>query len=313
MKIIHKIPVTIIILLLSFSCKEYDSHLLPENIFRVKTIIEVNEYGDDEKIHNFTYENDKLILWTTFYKNETEDLLRIKKVSVSYKDNTIFVMQSLLVNNKWEEQQECKFIIQNNLIREKLVSRHRFPACSDCWKYSYTYIGSKLNECKKFSKSSSGDWELIEKQAYAYQNNNLVKYEDFIVNQDGELVLDYVRNYFLENEEPTGWEGGTFASSREWYPTQKMEYIYEQDLMFSLLYSVWDASNNSWKLFGTTSYSYDANNNLIDELTSTGKSIHYVYEAGKGNAALIYCDPLESSSPEPKMKSILAKTQISLE
>jgi len=306
MKFIQHFLIAVILISILFSCKDYDSDNLPDNNFRIKKILELNEYGEESIVHSFTYENDKIILWRSHSRNEKDELREIIKVEVSYDGNSMSALQFQKVNNEWEKHQGCIFTIQNDRICEKLVSRYSSPECRNCWKYQYKYIGARLEESKKYFCNGSDDWKLLNKQFYTYEDNSLSQYENFMVTEDGKPELDYLRLYSIENNKVSGWEGGVVVKDSDWQPAEKKEFVYEQGLMSSETYSVWDEQNKRWQFFGSVGYYYDINTNLVEEITSNGNSIRYEYENGRGNASLLYCDPIENSEPVPTLKSKMA-------
>lgn len=306
MKFIRKLIVVLILFTLSFSCKDFSPDILTGNEFRIKRITELNEYGEEIVVQTFTYEKNKLIFWRTYYYDDVNELQASRKVEVKYNGNTINALQFKKVNAEWKAHQSCSITVQNNLVKKKLISRKSFPECENCWKYNYEYIGSNLQECSKFIKDELGNWNQLHRQLYTYRNSKPFRYESFVEAENGTLRLDYIRNYTIINDEITGWEGGICVNGDEWQPTQKMEYFYEGDVMSTMNYFISTGLDTSWNFFGKVDYLYDIDYNLIEEIFSNGSSIEYEYEAGKGNASLIYCEPNETSGPEPNLKKATA-------
>ncbi len=271
-------------LIVCFSCKEFETDFTRESNYRLKKITETNVSDNAVKIHYFTYEKDKLSEWKTCFIDENEQLQESKKLNFSYTNTIIEVIHYKKTNDEWEKHQLYKFTVQNHLIIEKLVSRYSFPECEQCWKYRYIYTGDKLTETIKYINSDASIWEVIEKNCYTYDGNDLAMYQYFNTSNDGQLLLDYSKIYTTENGICVSWEGGINHAGTDWVATQKIEFEYTQGLLSSEMYFIRNDVRNEWQNFGSVQYFYDENSYLIESLTSRGNGITYEYEKGKGNS-----------------------------
>lgn len=288
----------LLLFILCFSCKEYETDFIPDNEYRIVKITENNVENYEVNIHYFAYDNrGKLYEWKKYFINENNELQELRKLNFSYTGNVIETTIFNKKNNEWEKHQLFKFTVEGDHIVEKLITHYSPRECEQCWKYKYRYLNSNLIETTKFGKNNSGIWEILEKNTYSYKNNYLIKYQYFYATNDGNLILDYSRDYTIESGICTCWKGGTIIDNTDWAPTQKIEFEYAQGKLSSETYSIRSNTNSEWQIFGSINYFYDWNNYLIERLTSRGNSIRYEYEKGKGNLELFLDWPYETVKP----------------
>lgn len=286
------------------SCKEYNlDDQIPDNSFRIKTIIEYVNLGEEIRRDIFNYENNKLVLQQSYILNENDETCLIQRVEVEYNQPFMIATLFKIKNNSWQAQQTCINTVSNNQILEKTISRLANPVCENCWKYNYKYNNSKLIEWNKFLKTETDEWNKIRKGTYTYKNDRLIEYVDSVNYDNTGMKPDYKKLYIYENDILLAWVGGICIENSDWKPTQKAEYLYGQNNVTNKIYSVWDEENEEWKYFGDLKFGYDNFNNLIEETTSLGNLIVYEYEKGLGNTGLIYCYPENKEQAEPTIKS----------
>jgi len=192
-------------------------------------------------------------------------------------------------NDKWIKTRDCTSTVQDNRVKEKMVSRYAFPQRLDSWRYEYKYSFDKLLGWKKLIKNENNIWEENRKVEYIYKNEILSETRDYQNYDHTQTKLDYLRLYFAEKGRILSWEAGVCADNHECQATQKTEYDYEYENLSHKTFSICDVSLKSWKNFGEVNYQYDRNNYLIEEIASDGTKTNYEYEKGTGNASLIYC------------------------
>ena len=303
MPLFRKIYLFLLLILLCITCKEFNVETNDfESSFRIKTIIQYDEFGEETGRDVFNYKADKLILWLWYYYEESVCTTG-RKVEVVYEGDNFKATMSMKKKEIWERQRECQFTVSGGRVHERLVSRLSSPQCEECWNYVYDYTDSGILKWKEFVKNNDYTWLEYRKVEYEYDNKNLVRYKDYVnYNQTG-FKLDYIKEYFIENDKVAGWQGGTYIEDLDWSPTQKVDYAYEQNNIVLKSYSVWNQELKKWNAFGSVSYKYDVHDNLIEEISSSGIRTVYEYERGKGNASLIYCDPETEPDFEPHLKS----------
>lgn len=285
------------------SCKEFETNDLDDSLFRIKTILEFDNYGEEQSREQFFYDNDQL-MFVKIYSNNGSELTEAQKVSYAYQGEQVTAILSTKKNDDWNIKQTCIFNVTDNHVTEKLISRNASPECIACWKYNYVYSGKNLIEWIKYQKdNSTSNWNEYRRVEYIYENGSIVYYKDYENYDNSGLKLDYKREYSVENNKVVGWQGGICVDGCDWVATQKVEYKYEQNYVSTKIYSRREKIEDAWSLFVTINYYYDANNNLIEKTTSSGSQTYYEYEEGLGNAALLYCTPETIAETEPLLKT----------
>jgi len=310
-----KILVTknLIRLLLSFvlvigtvSCKEFiDETDFIKNSHRVKQIIEYDNSGKEIGRDIFSYESERMVLWQYLYNNEGGEMIEYWRITVSYSGDNVNAIKYYSEIDGWEKYTKSSFKIINNLIHEELKSNYGGLECIECWKYNYTYSGSFLMKWTKSIKSGEDKWERCRKGEYIYENDLLTEYKVSVISESCEWMPDYKNIYFYEKDKISGWQGSNYNADGGVVLSQKIEFSYENNKMSTRTYSVWDASTDSWRFFGSLNYYYDENNYLLEDISSFGDRTLYEYEEGHGNASLFYYKAESFAKTEPMLKNAI--------
>ena len=282
-----------LVILGCYSCKEYELELTDENCYRLSKVIENNIIDDFEKIHVLSYKDERLIQLQSSLMNKNGELQDFQKIHFEYGINNVDVFLYKKRNVNWELYQSYELKIQNGKCIEKLVSRFVFPVCQQCWKYIYQYKGRQLSNILKYMKGSTGQWELLRKDAFEYEEELPGKYQLYMASNTGNLMLDYQGIYSNSNGYCDSYVSGIIVNGI-WQTNQKNVFIYYQTLLSTKsCYRRTDPSEE-WIFYSSINFYYDVNGNLTERVTSSGYSFKYEYEPGKGNSDLFIDDPTQS-------------------
>ena len=289
-----------LISLLLVNCKEFDDfNGIEKNDYRVKSILSYNDQGEEIGRDIFNYENDRIVLWQWFSKNENGESEENWKIVINYIGNNIEAVKYYKVHDVWKRHNKSTFKIRDNHIYEELKSRYDITPCDDCWKYSYTYSDTLLIGWKSFIKTGDDSWENLRKGENIYKNGNLTEYKTFEMEENNVWEPIYKRTYSCKNGRVNGWQGSIYNADNKWIPEKKIEFLYANNKISSINCSMWDASEGSWFYFGSLTFQYDDNNCLIEETSSKGCRTVYEYEKGHGNAALFYYEVVDFVDAKP--------------
>lgn len=285
-----------------YSCKDYDLESFPKNDYRIKTIVDF-ESDEARERTEFYYNNDRLIAWKKYLINDAGTWQEIEIAIFEYCGETVSMKLRKKHNNEYSDFMNYSFRIKDRLIIAKNVSRLASPICSDCWNYLYTYSNNKLTVCDKQIRTSTNNWETCRKQVYNYMNNRVVECFDYNNYDHTDLKLDYIKKYNYSDNRLAGWICGTVVENQPWFPTQKIELLYDADKIVSREFYAWNAYDSIWYFKGLTTYQY-MNDLLVEESSQGGQKTIYTYEPGSGNAALFYYEPDCLLQTKPLLKSV---------
>ena len=290
---------------LLYSCKksELDLQVVPYEK-RIKTITEYNWDNEAQSKIKFNYANKQVLSWQYYTKNEPEVWLEIKRIDIEYNNNTITTTLQRKQANSWITKQVCTFLVINNQVHEKTLSRTVFPVCENCWKYYYKYAGTQMLEWEKHIKTENNNWEVSQKMEYTYSNQKLISRNDYTNSDHSGLKLDYIRNYFYTNNQLSGWLSGIYIDDKHWKATHKVEYTYINDKIISCNFSAWNSNLEEWHLLSFVNYNYN-DGYLMEENTSEGNKTLYEYEPGSGNTSILFYDPDCFIQSQPMLKSAI--------
>lgn len=289
---------------LLFSCKESESDIFfAPNEKRINTITGYNNYNEATSKIEFNYVNNKVLGWLYFTKNDNKEWREIKKIDIEYHGIKATTFLQHKQDDSWITKQICTFLIINNQVHEKIISRMIFPECLKCWKYYYKYAGTQIIEWEKHIKTENNSWVVCEKMEYIFTEHKLISRNCYVNFNNTGLTLDYVRNYFYNNNQVGGWLSGIYIEDKEWMPTEKVELSYDQGKVVAHDFSVWNANEKTWQHYGSVSYTHNNQGYLVEENNSEGNKTVYEYEPGTGNASVLFYAPDCFFEPQPMLKS----------
>ena len=196
----------------------------------------VSFYDGEKQVTSFTYdENANLsMILVSFYENDI--MASAEKYVYAYDENNYCILDAEYEwnNEGWEEVEKYEYVFDAN---GNCLSEIYYLMESPQWKYLKTFDSD--NNC------------LTEEYWYCYSSM------DWMPQNRSEYTYDALGNLILCICKEGDYDG-------MWIDYTKNEYEYDSDnRMISDVRYGWNGYMQDWELQSRTTYSYDANNNLI--------------------------------------------------
>ena len=186
--------------------------------------------------------------------------------------NQLFVTASEYDGTKWTYKEKYEFKYNDAL--QQTENTHYQWGTTD-WvlftRYLYTYTANNQKATETFQQYVSGEWKDQSRHTYTYYTNGMVKSEVVENYKDGALV-NYSKTYYEYNSalqqtlaEVSLWD----ATETDWVPYNKYMRSYTDGLLTLVHRQNYNKSKSAWIDDFKTSYSYTADGQVQEELTTS--------------------------------------------
>lgn len=277
----YRFYISLSILFLLLSCK---SEIEVDTPSRIKYKTYSNESGVQELKYEYKYADDKLVseilskkdvqsnTWYESYDNE-----------ITYENNIITSIGYYynLDTKIWEEVTKTIYTLENGVVAQICTFDTRDNNVSSTSNtISFKYTNSKVSEIivswgfkwvVNYSNGLITDFTVFKKGSSSYKYPSSKCKYSYI---DGNLK--YIDFYYSESK------FGDFSS----IPSTRYEYVYSNNKVFNTSLSTYSTADSNWNNESYTSYKYNSDGDIIQQLEKDGTKITFEYESGNGNSSL---------------------------
>ena len=186
--------------------------------------------------------------------------------------NQLFVTASEYDGTKWTYIEKYEFKYNDAL--QQTENTHYQWGTTD-WvlftRYLYTYTANNQMATETFQQYVSGAWKDQKRTSYTYYTNGMVKSEVVENYKDGAFV-NYSKTYYEYNSalqqtlaEVSLWD----ATETDWVPYYKYMRSYTDGLLTLVHRQDYNKSKSAWIDDSKVSYSYTADGQVQEELTTS--------------------------------------------
>lgn len=286
---INNLLIASLVMMLFFSCKKDKENNPATNYQRTKQVAYMQSNADSASKIDFTYEGERLIHSSEYYKDNQNNWVEAYKVNISYSGDVATINLSENQNGNWMASAKTEMLINDGLIKEERY----FEPNDDSWiehdKYIYSYSGNNMIAWQYYTdQDMNGIMELNGKGEYIYADNRLVEYGAYLA-VDSNNWLQVEKEVFTNTgENLTTCVNYDSESNGSWVKYLKFDAQYTENQIDSRSYYYWYDDIAQWVIFYSETYSYDFLGYLTKELYKDGSWNTFEYEEGIGNATYFY-------------------------
>ena len=253
--------------------------------FRISSAFIYDEEDSRELKVEMSYEDNKIVKQTMYFKNNSEWILS-GKTEVEYDGTKITRIDYEKEDGNWVKSMKFEKEFTNDLLSKYIFTEYEDSNQDYITEKNYTYNGTKLTSVVKYvtSKYNNNTKTLDSKVSYIYTNEKLVKEEYKDAN-----------NQIIGKKEYT-YSGSNIISTLSYNKNQKGEFVFDEKLTFTynsenrIIKRQIEYYNGEWKKDDDYVYEYDGK--YIIKITNSydGDITNINYEKGKSNCSKIMMD-----------------------